>query len=403
MSSPLRTVLCGIGGYGEWYLGNLLDRQASPVSFAGFVDPAPERSTFFKRLRASGMPVFATLEEFYARDRAELAILAAPIQFHCPLMLCALEHGSHVLCEKPLCATVQEAHRMLEAQRRAVRTVTIGYQGSFLASTQRLKADIMAGVWGRPVRLKCLVRWPRSRAYYLRNAWAGRIKDSQGRWVLDSPVNNATSHFLHHMFYLLGDAPARSAAPLRVEAGLYRVHNIENYDTAFLRCAVVGGAEVFFVVSHAGIETHGPSFEFVFEKGTVRHDAPDGEIVGMHADGTRRSYGKGTLQGIEKVSATMAAIEGNRESLCGIEAAMSHILCMNGAQESGAPVADFPRELVGEVEKKGEHWLEVAGLDDLLVQAYRVAALPYSSAAAWIRPARTIELTGYASFPSGNR
>ncbi len=184
MDPGISTVLCGIGGFGERYLENFLGRPESPVAFTGFVDPAPERSAFLGRIRAAGLPVYPSLEEFYAKAGAELAILVSPIQFHCPQTLLALERGSHVLCEKPLCASVPEARSMLEARRRTGRVVAVGYQGSFLESTQRLKADILAGVWGRPLVFKCLALWPRGREYYRRNGWAGRQRDSRGRLVL---------------------------------------------------------------------------------------------------------------------------------------------------------------------------------------------------------------------------
>jgi predicted dehydrogenase len=393
MKKPTRTVLCGIGGFGEWYLDGFLECQDSPIAFAGFVDPSPERSLFFDRIRAAGTPIYPSLEEFYARSEAQLAIISSPIQFHCPQTLCALKHGSHVLCEKPLSATVQEGRQMLEAQKRADRVVAIGYQGSYTDPTQRLKADMLAGVWGRPRVFKCLARLPRSREYYTRNAWAGRIKDRQGRWVLDSPVNNAASHSLHHMLYLIGDAPARSAVPVRVEAGLYRAHDIENYDTAFLRCEVAGGAQVFFAVSHACARDDFTEFEFEFEKGTVAYRA-HGEVAGTLADGSRRNYGRASHESDRKVLDTLAAIAEGRDPLCGIEAALSQTLCMNGAQESGAPVADIPRDLLGEVEIKGEQYLEVSGLDDVLSQAYSSASLPDSLMAAWAKPARTVELNG---------
>ncbi len=44
----------------------------------------------------------------------------------------------------------------------------------------------------------------------------------QGRLVLDSPVNNACSHYLHNMFYVLGDRLDRSDQPKWVTAELYR-------------------------------------------------------------------------------------------------------------------------------------------------------------------------------------
>lgn len=389
MEMSVRTVLCGIGGFGEWYLRNFWQERGSLLDFAGFVDPAPERSRFFERIRAAGTPVYPSLQAFYERDGADLAIVSSPIQFHCPQTLCALAHGSHVLCEKPLCATVGEGRLMRDAQQRSGRLVAIGYQMSFAESTQRLKADISAGVWGRPLLLKCLARLPRSRSYYTRNSWAGRVKDAQGRWVLDSPVNNAAAHSLHHMLYLLGDAPARSALPERVQAGLYRAHAIENYDTAFLRCTVAGGAEIFFAVSHACARDGRTEFSFAFENGTIEC-CESGEVTGRLANGTLRIYAKGPLDDRRKVLDTVAAIVEGREASCGIEAALSHTMCVNAAQQSGMPVVDLSPEIVGETKLKNETYITVRGLDDVLRASYRTAALPDASIAAWARPGRVV-------------
>ena len=47
--------------------------------------------------------------------------------------------------------------------------------------------------------------WPRDERYYSRNGWAGVKRTNDGTWILDSPTNNACAHFLHNMFYVLGD------------------------------------------------------------------------------------------------------------------------------------------------------------------------------------------------------
>ena len=135
--------------------------------------------------------MFRSLEEFYAtRSRRPGRHLhaAAPAR---AADLAALAHGSHVLCEKPLCVTPADATAMTRARDAAGRQVAIGYQWSFSAAIQRLKADILAGVLGRPKRMRCLVLWPRDETYYGRNRWAGAKRDAHGNLVLDRPVNNA--------------------------------------------------------------------------------------------------------------------------------------------------------------------------------------------------------------------
>jgi len=84
-----------------------------------------------------------------------------------------------------------------------------------------LKRDLLDGRYGRPLRLATLCAWPRDRAYYRRNSWAGRLRDGDsGAWVLDSPANNAMAHFLHNALFLLGPAMTHSALPAAVTAEL---------------------------------------------------------------------------------------------------------------------------------------------------------------------------------------
>ena len=387
----MKTVLCGIGGYGaSYYLKELLDREDSPVQLAGFVDPVPEKSPYFQRIRESGLPLCSSLEDFYGQHTAELAIISSPIQFHCSQTLLALSRGSHVLCEKPLCGSLDEARQMIEARRRSGLVLAIGYQRSYIESTRRLKADILDGEWGRPLSARMMTLWPRSLEYYGRNAWAGSISDAAGRPVMDSPVNNATAHYLHQMLYLLGDSMNRSAVPEEVEAQLYRAHDIANYDTAMLRCRTAGGAQIFFVTSHVGTHREGPAFEMVFERGRVWCDDMNGEVLAEGPGGLSRNYGPADEPGIPKILDTVAAIREGRESLCGPEAAASQTLCMLAAQESGSPVVEIPGELVREVEDKDQHWVEVEGFTEILKTAYKQAVLPGPDAAPWIRPARTV-------------
>lgn len=90
---------------------------------------------------------------------------------------------------------------MIEASRKTGYSVSIGYQWAYSTAIQSLKTDIMNGVFGKAVRLKTLVLWPRNKKYYARS-WAGKVKDEEGRWVLDSVAANATAHYLQNMFFL---------------------------------------------------------------------------------------------------------------------------------------------------------------------------------------------------------
>ena len=399
LTQPISAVLVGAGGYGELYLWQLLEHLGSVVRLVGVVEPQPERCKRLDALRAAGIPLVGTLAEFYERQQADLALIASPIQFHCPQTREALAHGSDVLCEKPVAATIQDVREMMRARDAAGRLVAVGYQWSFSTAAQQLKADVLSGMFGAPRQLKTIVRWPRDKAYYTRNTWAGALRDAQGRWVLDSPVNNATAHYLHHMLYLLGDAVDRSAAPREIEGELYRANPITNYDTAALRCRTTRGTEVLFYTTHAARETRHPEFRFEFERAVITNSGAQRLFTALFSDGRVKDYGSPDTEPGGKIVSVADAIVRGAPVLCGLEAAASHTLCVNGLQDS-TDICDFPRDLVKtECVADGNTRVWVDGLDAALDECYDAGVLPTEHGMAWAKKGRLLNLTGYRSFP----
>ncbi|MDB5326335.1 MAG: oxidoreductase domain protein, partial [Phycisphaerales bacterium] len=298
MKRKTSIALMGIGGYGRIYVKPLLDAALCDkhgVQLIAGVDPVPGASQDIGSLRERDIPVYLTAAELYTKHRPEVVVLASPLQYHAQQTIEALAHGCHVLCEKPLCVTIEQARQMKAAKDRSANQVAIGYQWSFSPAIQTLKADILAGDFGAPRRCKSLVLWPRDEVYYTRNGWAGRRATAAGLPVMDSPLNNACAHFLHNLLYLLGPRTDRSAMPSTVAAELYRANAIETFDTCAVRARVAGDVEVLTIFSHATAEVREPVFEMEFDRATVTYTADrgrDGRLIATFRDGTRRDYGR---------------------------------------------------------------------------------------------------------------
>jgi predicted dehydrogenase len=293
-----------------------------------------------------------------------------------------------VLCEKPLCASLDDAVRMADTRDAAGRLVGIGYQWSYSEGIQALKRDIASGVFGAPACLKTLVLWPRDRRYYTRNSWAGRKATDDGTMVLDSPVNNATAHYLHNMLYVLGPSVTQSVRPTAVTAELYRANNIENYDTAMLRCELDTGAQILFYTTHAAGKLYGPVFEYEFERGTITYERD--VLQARMADGSTRPYPSPDEGPYRKITRIVASIDGDGSPECGIEAALSQTVCMLGAQHSS--VTPFPADLVKEqrTDDNSRRW--VHGLDDHMRRCYDTGRLPSELGLPWAVGAGRMDL-----------
>ena len=114
------------------------------------MDPNPVGCRFLQNFEDQQIPIYSDLETFYANSGADLVIIAAPIHLHTPFTITALDHGSNVLCEKPIAATIQETPEMLHAESENRGVVGIGYQWSYAPAMRRLKQDIMDGFLGNP-------------------------------------------------------------------------------------------------------------------------------------------------------------------------------------------------------------------------------------------------------------
>jgi predicted dehydrogenase len=395
--------MIGIGGYGHHYLKTLLEEiPPERARLLAAVEPFPENSPLSLKLKQSDIPLFPSLEELFASGlRPDLAVIASPLHEHVSQSCSALERGCHVLCDKPLGATVQGADRLIGMEKASGRKVLIGYQWSFSRAVQALKAEIQSGRWGRPRRFKSLCLWPRDTAYYQRNDWAGRIRDRSGRWVLDSPANNAMAHFLHNMLYLLGKKADRSAVPIEVTAEAYRVFPIENYDSVACRIWTDEGVELLFYASHSVPEEAGPRFHLTFDDAEVACRGRSGEILCRNGRDEGRSLGAPAADHQFKKlfdAIRIAAADSDAEILCGPMAARAQTVCVNGIQDSVQAPTDLSRSRARHG-PGGRIWID--GLSEAFLDAYRRGVLPSETSLSWARSGKTVDLRGYVHFPGG--
>jgi hypothetical protein len=250
-----------------------------------------------------------------------------------------------------------------------------------------------------------MITWPRNSGYYSRNDWAAKVKDNEGNWILDSPINNATAHFLHNMLYVLGPEVDKSATPTDVTAELYRANDIENFDTAALRCNTAEGAEVYFLTSHAVPYNIGPIADYEFEKATVYYagmQAPGSGFVARFNDGTVKNYGSPDSVPMKKLSDCITAVRNKDAVVCGPEAAKAQTICINGAQDSMPKPISIPGDFVIDQDRSGNTPKHIADIMGIFISCMDHAALISElGGIPWAKSGDTIDLTNYRWYPGG--
>ncbi|MDI5983589.1 Gfo/Idh/MocA family oxidoreductase [Halomonas sp. M4R5S39] len=147
VAAPIRWAMVG-GGRGSQigYIhrcGASRDNSFQLVAGAFDIDPARGRE-FGKSLRVAPercYPDYPTLfaEEAKRDDGIQAVSIATPNSTHFAICKAALEAGLHVVCEKPLCFSVDEAEelRALARERGRIVGVTYGYAGHQLIRQAR--------------------------------------------------------------------------------------------------------------------------------------------------------------------------------------------------------------------------------------------------------------------------
>ena len=93
--------------------------------------------------------VFSDYREMLAEDDIEMVTIAAPTDLHAQMTVDAASAGKHVVCEKPLCMTLEEADLMIDVCSR--KGVLLQYAEELFFTPKYLKAKEMAdqGAFGK--------------------------------------------------------------------------------------------------------------------------------------------------------------------------------------------------------------------------------------------------------------
>lgn len=250
LSTRPRLALIGISGYGRIHLElarGARDRGDADIVAAAVINAAEEAANVAE-LKAKGCAIYTDYREMLRAHagRIDLCLIPTGIHWHARMTLAALQAGANVLVEKPLAGSVADAQAMRAAEEAAGRFVAVGFQDTYDPGTRWLIDALRRGAIGEVKTVRFLGIWPRPRAYFLRNNWAGRLT-IDGVPVLDSPLNNAFGHFVMLSLLFAGEGEAALGAE-GVE--LFRAHDIESFDTAVVNARTPRGVRLWFGVSH---------------------------------------------------------------------------------------------------------------------------------------------------------
>lgn len=165
----IRVGIAGLGGIGSTHaraLAGLRD-EGLPVSVPVFSGGSPERSA---ECGWSTARQIATDELIHSAD-VDVVAVCTPSATHPELALTALSAGHHVVVEKPMALTVEDAEAIVDRAKSRDLLVSPIAQRRFEPEHLYLKSLLEQGRLGRVVLGETFVHWYRDHAYYQASPW----------------------------------------------------------------------------------------------------------------------------------------------------------------------------------------------------------------------------------------
>jgi predicted dehydrogenase len=94
-------------------------------------------------------------QDIIARDDINVVLVCTPPDLHAPMSIAAMRAGKHVLCEKPLARTVEEAEEMLRAARASGVRLKCGFNHRHHPGIQQAREWVDGGAIGEIDFIRC--------------------------------------------------------------------------------------------------------------------------------------------------------------------------------------------------------------------------------------------------------
>jgi predicted dehydrogenase len=185
---PLRIGIVGAGAIGRH---NAVSAKQSPLAqIAGVFDTNAKAARDVAKQVAA--PVFDSYEALLADPGIEAVLLSVPHHLHREMTLQAAAARKHLMLEKPLANTLEDADAMVAACQASGMTTTVNFSFRYLAQFQAARAMVAAGALGDITGVQVTTHSYREYGY-----WLGARSHSVDDWRTDKTKAGAGFLFMN--------------------------------------------------------------------------------------------------------------------------------------------------------------------------------------------------------------
>jgi predicted dehydrogenase len=145
-----------------------------------------------------GVPAYEDMHQMMENVDTDVAVVLTPSGDHARHVIDLTRHGKHLLVEKPMALTIDDADKMIHACDESRVRLFVVKQNRFNVPVIKLRESLERGRFGKLVLGTVRVRWCRTQEYYNQDEW-------RGTWAQDGGVlANQASHHVDLLEWMMG-------------------------------------------------------------------------------------------------------------------------------------------------------------------------------------------------------
>lgn len=146
-----------------------------------------------------GGKAFSDLDLFLSLSDIDVVSICVPSGLHASLGIACAKAGKHVLVEKPMALSLQEADELIQACEENGVLLGVVHQNRTKPAIKMLRKAIEEARFGKLTHASAVIRWNRDDGYFAKESWRGTKKMDGGLLI------NQAIHNIDLLQWMMGD------------------------------------------------------------------------------------------------------------------------------------------------------------------------------------------------------
>lgn len=173
------------------------------------LERAQEKKAEYEKTAKGTVQIFADYKEMLDVCNPEIVTIATESGKHKEIAVYCLNHGTHVICEKPMALSTSDAQEMIATAKQNNKKFAVCFQNRFNAPVVKMREAYEKGRFGKILHGMIQIRWNRNEEYYQQAKW-------RGTWAQDGgTLMNQCTHGIDLLQWMMGEDAVRVQAQTR--------------------------------------------------------------------------------------------------------------------------------------------------------------------------------------------